>query len=294
MPSASAADHELDAGRLEIATAARQLLHQIAAAEPGAFVFRTIARTLRDATELLERTPRRVRTMPDFATLVDLRDAGLNVADHAMADRAVAGPANPASVDITTRREGDEAVADVQFGRAFEGAPGRVHGGLVAAVFDDVTGYALSIAREPGFTGRLTVSYRAPIPVDFPIEFRARYREQSGRKIYVDAEARLGETLLATAEALFITVDREHFLTDAKELIDPPRGSPMPDDSNPDQLVDCPRCGTPVDVTRPSGTPLALGPEEGLDGHRVFRIRVGREEVHRCRTRPDQTWQPVS
>lgn len=41
---------------------------------------------------------------------------------------------------MTFRREGDEIVADVRFGRAFEGAPGRVYGGIVAAIFNDVTG----------------------------------------------------------------------------------------------------------------------------------------------------------
>jgi len=212
-----------DTGRLEAAAAARELLHELVAAEPGDLALRQLARTLRDASATLREAPRRVRVMPDFETLAELRDSGANVTDYALADRAVAGPANPASVEFRSRREGDEAVADVRFGRAFEGAPGRVHGGLVAAVFDDITGFALSIAREPGFTGRLTVSYRAPVPVDTDVVFRARYRDRDGRKLYVNAEARAGETVLATAEALFILVERDHFLTDASELLNQSR-----------------------------------------------------------------------
>lgn len=219
-PKASTPPSEPSANRLEVAAATRELIHELVAAEPNDDTFLELARTLRAASQTLRAAPRSERVMPDFATLAELRDAGVNVVDHVMADRAIAGAANPASVAITTRREGDEAVADVRFGRAFEGAPGRVHGGLVAAVFDDLTGYALSIAREPGFTGRLTVSYRAPVPVDRPIVFRARYRERIGRKLFVDAEAHVEDVLLATAEALFILVDRDHFLTHANELLD--------------------------------------------------------------------------
>ena len=86
-----------------------------------------------------------------------------------MDDRAVAGSANPTAVVLETWRDGDDAVAEVWYGPAFIGAPGRVHGGMVAAVFDDVTGFVLADVREPGFTGRLEVSYRAPVPIETPM-----------------------------------------------------------------------------------------------------------------------------
>ena len=37
-------------------------------------------------------------------------------------------------------REGDVAVMEVTLGRAFEGAPGRAHGGIVAALLDETMG----------------------------------------------------------------------------------------------------------------------------------------------------------
>ncbi len=147
------------------------------------------------------------------------REGGVDTPEHEMADRAVAGAANPTSVRLAVRREGDDAVADVWFGPAFVGAPGRVHGGMVAAVFDDVAGFALAVVGQPGFTGRLEISYRAPVPIETTIEFRTRLRSRDGRKLTVDAEARLGDRILATAEALFIVVDDEHFATDAGELL---------------------------------------------------------------------------
>jgi hypothetical protein len=57
----------------------------------------------------------------------------------------VSGPWNPLGIAIEVHREGDEAVAQVQLGPAFEGAPGRSHGGIVAAIFDDVLGYLLTL-----------------------------------------------------------------------------------------------------------------------------------------------------
>jgi len=204
--------------RLEVTAAVRDLAHAIAAADSDDTTLGRATELVRAAAAVLDDAPRRRRAIPDFSTLTALRDAGVDVAEYAMGDRAVAGPANPTSVHMVPRRDGDEAVADVWFGPAFEGAPGRVHGGLVAAVFDDLTGFVLAIVREPGFTGRLTVNYHAPVPIETTVEFRARYREREGRKLYVDAEARFGDQLLATAEALFILVDQEHFATHANEL----------------------------------------------------------------------------
>src|ERR1700712_1510606 len=58
-------------------------------------------------------------------------------------DRAVGGRANPTGVEFEARFEGDEVIADVLLRRGFEGPPGRAHGGIVAAVFDDITGFVI-------------------------------------------------------------------------------------------------------------------------------------------------------
>src|SRR4029079_12257736 len=93
-------------------------------------------------------------------------------AGSGFSDRAVGGATNPASVDIDVRFEGEEVVATVVLRRAFEGAPGRAHGGIVAAAFDDVTGFVIGILREPAFTGELPVRSVKPVPVDQPPERR--------------------------------------------------------------------------------------------------------------------------
>lgn len=121
----------------------------------------------------------------------------------------VSGTQNPLGIAIQVHREGDEAVAEVELGPAFEGAPGRAHGGIVAAIFDDVLGYLSTFAREPAFTGELTVRYEAPTPLGEPLEFRAWRNGREGRRISTEAEATAGGEVVAQAWATFVAIDLE-------------------------------------------------------------------------------------
>jgi acyl-coenzyme A thioesterase PaaI-like protein len=205
--------------RSAAASAVRDLCHALVAHDASDEVLVQVAGAADEATRELRRGPRRRRAVLDFSELTS-GASGTAPKAHPMADRAVAGPVNPTSVEITVGAEGEEAVAQVWFGPAFEGAPGRVHGGMVAAVFDDVTGFVLAFVGEPAFTGELAIRYRAPVPVETPIEFRARLRQREGRRLVVEAEACLDGTVLATAEAVFVVVDQDHFATQARELLD--------------------------------------------------------------------------
>jgi len=119
----------------------------------------------------------------------------------------VSGPWNPMGIAVEVHREGDEAVAEVTLGPAFEGAPGRSHGGIVAAIFDDVLGYLGTLLHQPGFTGELTVRYLAATPIGQPLVFRGRVLRAEGRKLWTTAEATADGEVVATAEALFIKIE---------------------------------------------------------------------------------------
>lgn len=125
------------------------------------------------------------------------------------AECVVSGRANPMGIAMTVRREGDEAVADVRLGPAFEGAPKRAHGGVVAALFDDIMGYVLVVHRTPAYTGRLTVHYRAPVPMDAPLTLRARLLERDGRKLLIGSQLHVGDDLLCEADGLFVAIPPE-------------------------------------------------------------------------------------
>jgi len=100
---------------------------------------------------------------------------------------------------------------EVCFGSAYEGPPGHVHGGFVAAAFDEVLGFTQSLTGNPGMTASLTVRYRRPTPLHVGLRFDAGVDRVEGRKIYASGSVVVGETVTAEAEALFISVDAERF-----------------------------------------------------------------------------------
>lgn len=135
-------------------------------------------------------------------------------------DCVVSGAANPMGTAIAVRREANDVVADVILGAAFEGAPGRAHGGVVAAIFDDVMGYQLSILKVPAFTGRIEITYRAPTPIDVPLVFRACVEAREKRKLHMSASAHAddGRVLIAEATATFIIIPLERFVPGSAEV----------------------------------------------------------------------------
>jgi acyl-coenzyme A thioesterase PaaI-like protein len=213
--------------RQRVAGLLRDLAHALVAHDPDPATLDHLAdgldRMLSQVTDAARRD--RTASVTDLGTVIrGLADADLTAV---LRDRPISGPGNPTAAEVAFRRDGDEIVADVRFGPAFEGAPGRVHGGMVAAVFDDVTGGVLALAGVPAYTGRLAVDFLAPVPVDAPVEFRTRLDRRIGRKLYAVAEARHAGRVLARAEALFVAVNPEQFGGAAAAPADPP-GRPPP------------------------------------------------------------------
>lgn len=200
-------DRRLTAARSSAAAALRRLGHALMAHDPGPELLEQVASAARRVTEDLESSPPRRRDLLELKR----RMFEIEVADGAPVSHFdecfVSGGQNPMGIAIEVRRDGDEVVADVELGPAFEGAPGRSHGGIVAAVFDDVLGYLLTLEHQPGFTGELTVRYHAPTPIGEPLEFRARIVHRDGRKLYAEGEAYAGGERVASASGLFITIE---------------------------------------------------------------------------------------
>ena len=126
-------------------------------------------------------------------------------------ERPVSGRSSPWGLDLTVRREGEEAVAMCTLRAAHEGAPGRSHGGVVAALFDDVFGFVLTILAQPAFTGEITIRYHDGVPIGVPLECRVRCSEQRGRKILVTGELTEAGRVVASSSGVFIAVDPTKF-----------------------------------------------------------------------------------
>jgi acyl-coenzyme A thioesterase PaaI-like protein len=188
------------------AASLRALNHAFAAHDAADDALSSISETANELTDLIEEAPTR-----DRLALMRSGPVGSILGGSGFEDRAVGGWSNPTSVELEVRFDDGEVIADVVLRRAFEGAPGRAHGGIVAAAFDDVTGFVIGKLQEPAFTGELSVRYLSAVPVDEPLEIRARLDGRERRKLFISAELRTGDEVIARCRAVYITVDLARF-----------------------------------------------------------------------------------
>ena len=199
-----------DDARAAAAGALRDLNHAFAAHDPDDAELCALTHEVTALTAQLDAAPTRDR-LALMRSVSGEQTFPTMTAGSGFSDRAVGGGTNPTSVDVQVSFEGEEVVATVVLRHAFEGAPGRAHGGIVAAAFDDVTGFVIGLLHEPTFTGELTVRYLKPVPVNEPLEMRARLAGRERRKLFIEAEARAGGEIVATCHAIYITVDPSRF-----------------------------------------------------------------------------------
>jgi len=125
-----------------------------------------------------------------------------------MLDRSpVIGLGNPVAPPLSFRAEDGKVVGTGSFGMQYEGPPGHVHGGFVAAALDELLGMAQTLSGKSGMTGTLTVRYRRPTPLYKQLTFTAWVDRIEGRKIFTSGTIHDGERLCAEAEGVFISVD---------------------------------------------------------------------------------------
>jgi uncharacterized protein (TIGR00369 family) len=93
----------------------------------------------------------------------------------------------------------------------FQGYPGVVHGGIVAAMLDEVSGRSMIHGEPPHFmvTAKLDVRYRKPVPVGKKLFLEGKAKEDNG-KIAVVTGAIYNEEheLLAEAEAVLADIPK--------------------------------------------------------------------------------------
>ena len=169
-------------------------------------VVRPPAEELERAADAAEAFADRLDALPQRTRSWEISEAGLLPRDF-VAFSPVSGRSNPMSPPVMLQvEEGAEdgqvvITGEVTFGPAYEGPPGHVHGGWVAAMFDEALGFA---QLAPGFTAYLHVNYRKPTPLNAKLDIRAWVDSVDGRKRMVKGECHLDGTLLSDAEGLFI------------------------------------------------------------------------------------------
>jgi acyl-coenzyme A thioesterase PaaI-like protein len=206
-------DRESDA-RAWAGKAVRDIGHALVGHRACLELVDRVSATLDELTAALEATPARQRG--DHTPKGDWGNPAPERVDLTSFDeRPVSGRASPWGLDVRVWREADEIVATCTLRAAHEGAPGRSHGGIVAALFDDIFGFLLTLVVEPAFTGELSVRYEAGVPIGVPLVCRVRIAERSGRKLLMTGELTDAGQVVATSKATFITIPRERFAAGA-------------------------------------------------------------------------------
>ena len=184
-----------------LASAARLVIERLVATQAP-------AELLAEAAEALEAVAASLGGQPrghSFEGFAESANAGDPYAffDHS----PIIGRANPLAPPLDLGIIDGRVVGSARFGSAYEGPPGAVHGGYVAAAFDEVLGMAQSLGGRPGMTGTLTVRYRRPTPLLTVLRFEGELVRTEGRKIFTTGRLLAGDELTAEAEAVFVTVD---------------------------------------------------------------------------------------
>ena len=145
----------------------------------------------------------RLESAPSLRRFGGLATSGPD--DAALLERSgVSGRSNPLAPPLQFEMTDGVTRGHAVYTTAYEGPPGCLHGGFVAAAFDDMMGFAQMASGFAGYTGTLTVKMRRPTPLDRRIDYEAGLDRVDGRKIFCWGKSWDGDTLLCEATILFV------------------------------------------------------------------------------------------
>jgi len=114
------------------------------------------------------------------------------------------GWSNPIAPPVNMWIEGDRARGNCTCNWAYEGPPASVHGGIIAAIFDQFLGMAQVLGGQPGMTGYLNVSYHNKTPLNKELTLEGQLIKVEGRKTITRSQMFAEGIMTASCEALFV------------------------------------------------------------------------------------------
>lgn len=72
--------------------------------------------------------------------------------------------------------------------RKFQGWSGIAHGGILSTLFDEAAIYSCLEISPQLVTAEISMRYLKPVPVEVPIEVRARLVKQERRQLHIEGE----------------------------------------------------------------------------------------------------------
>ena len=194
--------------RREFAAQLRQLCELAVTADVPAAQLSLYSTQLREQAEALSSLPMRRGKMAHINASEDVDGERfrreLDIVNHELS--VLTGPVNPLAAPLNLWFEGDKVHGRATMGWRYEGPPGCVHGGFVAALFDHFLGAGQLLASQAGPTGTLKVRYSRPTPIDCELELLGWVESEQGRKNSLRGEMRANGVLTASCEGLFIAI----------------------------------------------------------------------------------------
>ena len=114
------------------------------------------------------------------------------------------GALNPIAPKLEMTIDGKTLVTFCEFSRCHEGGPDTAHGGMIAAVYDQLLAYATMIEGKTGPTVWLRVAYLKPTPVNERLRFETVVTSVDGRKYSVAGSCYRGDVKVSEAEGLML------------------------------------------------------------------------------------------
>jgi len=125
----------------------------------------------------------------------------------------VCGIENPSGLHLKFyNSEPGEVVAEITVPDNFQGYPGMVHGGVIAAMLDEVAGRSQMRGDPVRFmvTAQLNIRYRKPVPVGQPLRLLGHAGEIRGKVAKASGEVYGPDgVLLADAELVLVDMPEE-------------------------------------------------------------------------------------
>jgi acyl-coenzyme A thioesterase PaaI-like protein len=183
---------------------ARRLLHQVRATTAPPECLEEATRALDRVSEILE--PFAHPGPFAQASLDGTTDLGSDFGDliSLMPYSPIIGRLNPISPPLDFAVEGGVVRARARFPATFAGPTQCVHGGMVAASFDELLA-GVNVANELGaMTGTLTIRYRRPTPLFEEVQMEGHCTGSEGRKVFAHGEMLAGGQVTAEAEGVFV------------------------------------------------------------------------------------------
>ena len=181
-------------------------------AEHSARLTRALARALveeQDVAALADRVGALARQLQEAAAdpaAVTVADPHPQTTSFAADLTPITSAVNPLAPPLAIRQVDGESVSDTVLPPQYVGPPGRVHGGIVALMLDQVLGNAAHASGlPPSYTRELTITYDAATPLDRPIRVVGRIDRVDGRKRFMSGEVLADDRVAARATGVWIS-----------------------------------------------------------------------------------------